>query len=333
MRLAVIGAGGWGTALACVLSPRFDKVALWAHEADLAARMEATRVNDVFLPGIELPPNVAVGHSLETALGDADVVLSAMPSHAVRDVYLRMRPFLHAGMRIVSCTKGLEEGTLLRVSEVIRGIVGPEFRIAVLSGPTFAQEVAGGKPTALVIASHDTRLAEDIQSQFSGPAFRPYASGDPVGVEIGGALKNVIAIGAGISDGLGLGHNAKAALITRGLAELTRLAVAAGARAETLSGLAGLGDLVLTCTGDLSRNRQVGLKLAAGMALGFILDSTPMVAEGVRTTSVALQLAARYGVDLPIAAEMHAVLNRGRSPAEAIRRLMGRALTSEIRTI
>ena len=235
-------------------------------------------------------------------------------------------------MHLVSCTKGLEEGTLLRMSAVIRSVVGPEFPIAVLSGPTFAAEVAAGSPTAVVIASENLNGAEHLQALFSGPTLRVYASGDPVGAEIGGALKNVIAIGAGISDGLGLGHNAVAALITRGLAELTRLAVAAGARPETLSGLAGLGDLVLTCTGNLSRNRQVGIKLAAGLELGSILSSTPMVAEGVRTTSVALKLASRYAVDVPIASEMNAVLNQGRSPAEAIRRLMGRALTREMQS-
>jgi glycerol-3-phosphate dehydrogenase (NAD(P)+) len=219
----------------------------------------------------------------------------------------------------------------LRISQIIRSLTGPDYRIAVLSGPTFAREAAAGNPTALVAASEDQDLVTQIQTSFSGPAFRVYGSCDPTGVEIGGALKNVIAIGAGISDGLGLGHNAVAALITRGLAELTRVAVAVGANAETMSGLAGLGDLVLTCTGDLSRNRQVGLKLAAGLELGSILDSTPMVAEGVTTTSVALQLAALHGVDLPIAAEMHAVLSLGRSPGEAIKRLMGRALTNETR--
>jgi glycerol-3-phosphate dehydrogenase (NAD(P)+) len=255
-------------------------------------------------------------------------------------VYTEMLPWLEPSMQIVSATKGLEaqglesqglesRGSLLRVSEIIRSITGPEYRIAVLSGPTFAREVAEGNPTAVVIASEDQDLVQDIQASFSGPTFRAYGSCDPTGVEIGGALKNVIAIGAGISDGLGLGHNALAALITRGLAELTRLAVAVGAKAETMSGLAGLGDLVLTCTGDMSRNRQVGLKLAAGLELGRILNSTPMVAEGVTTTSVALKLAARYGVDLPIAAEMDAVLNLGRSPGEAIRRLMTRALRNE----
>jgi glycerol-3-phosphate dehydrogenase (NAD(P)+) len=328
-RLAIIGGGSWGTALACILGSRFDQVSLWIYEPDLAARIERTRVNDIFLPGVRLPSNVRAGYSMESALADADVVLSVMPSHAVRDTYTRMLPWLNPSMRIVSATKGLESGTLLRISQIIRSLTGPDYRIAVLSGPTFALEAAAGNPTALVIASEDQDLVQEIQSSFSGPAFRAYGSCDPIGVEMGGALKNVIAIGAGISDGLGLGHNAVAALITRGLAELTRLAVAVGANAETMSGLAGLGDLVLTCTGDLSRNRQVGLKLAAGLKLDAILSSTPMVAEGVTTTAVALQLAARNGVDLPIAAEMHAVLNQGRSPGEAIRRLMSRALRNE----
>jgi len=343
--LAIIGGGGWGTALACVLAPRFDRVHLWVREPDLARRIELTRINDVFLNGVTLPPSVRVVTALDAALGAADVVISAMPSHAVRDIYTAMLPHLRPATPIVSATKGLESGTMLRMSEVIRAVVSEPtgrgvrsaqaeeaaFRIAVLSGPTFAIEVARGIPTALVVASADQSLVEEIQTRFSGPTFRVYGSSDPIGVEIGGALKNVIAIGAGIIDGLKLGRNAIAALITRGLAELTRLAVAAGAQPETLSGLAGLGDLVLTCTGDLSRNRQVGLKLAAGMHLDAILESTSMVAEGVTTTAVALKLAASYGVDLPIAAEMHAVLSQGRSPEEAIRRLMTRALRSETR--
>jgi glycerol-3-phosphate dehydrogenase (NAD(P)+) len=328
-KLAIVGGGSWGTALACVLGQRFDQVSLWVNEPDLAARMREHRVNDVFLPGIRLPANVEVGNCLEDALSEAHVVLSVMPSHVVRAMYVRMRPLLKPGTPIVSASKGLESGTLLRVSEVIRSIMGPEYGIAVLSGPTFAREAAAGSPTALVLASTDAGIVPDLQACFSGPTFRVYGSCDPTGVEIGGALKNVIAIGAGISDGLGLGHNAVAALITRGLAELTRLAVAVGAQPETLSGLAGLGDLVLTCTGDLSRNRQVGLKLAQGFELGRILDSTPMIAEGVNTTSVATELARQSGVDLPIASEMQAVLKEGRSPAEAIKRLMGRTLRSE----
>jgi glycerol-3-phosphate dehydrogenase (NAD(P)+) len=327
--LAIIGGGSWGTALACVLAQRFEQVRLWVHEPEIAEQMKSARINEVFLPGITLPPNVTPGTELEAALEGASLVLSVMPSHVVRPLYNRMVPFLTPEMRIVSATKGLEAGSLLRVSEVIRDITGPDYRIAVLSGPTFAREVALGSPTALVAASDDEELVAEVQIRFSGPTFRVYASDDPVGVEIGGALKNVIAIGAGICDGLRLGHNAVAALITRGLAELTRLAVAVGAKPETLAGLAGLGDLVLTCTGDLSRNRQVGLQLAAGLQLGQILAATPMVAEGVKTTSIALQLAERHGVELPIAQEMHAVLNLGRPPVEAIRRLMGRTLRSE----
>ena len=239
--LAIIGGGSWGTALACVLAPRFDRVSLWVNESDLAARIQATRVNDIFLPGIAIPAHVQVGSSLEQTLAGADVVLSVMPSHVVRDVYTRMLPWLTPRMRIVSGTKGLESRTLLRVSQVIRSLTGPEYRIAVLSGPTFAQEAAAGSPTALVIASEDETLVREMQASFSGPTFRAYGSCDPTGVEIGGALKNVIAIGAGISDGLGLGHNAVAALITRGLAELTRLAVALGAKPETMSDLPDWG--------------------------------------------------------------------------------------------
>lgn len=327
--LAIIGGGGWGTALSCVLAQRFAEVRLWVREQDLAERMASSRVNDAFLPGVTLAANIRPVHLLQSALAGADIVISVMPSHVVREVYTTMLPWLTPNMRLVSATKGLESGSFLRMSEVIRAVVGDSYRIAALSGPSFAQEVAAGKPTAVVAASEDGSLAREIQNSFSGPTFRVYAGSDSVGVEIGGALKNVIAIGAGICDGLGLGHNAIAALITRGLAELTRLAVAAGGQAETLSGLTGLGDLVLTCTGDLSRNRKVGLQLAAGKSLERIIESTAMVAEGIKTTSAAVRLAERYGVEMPITIEMHAVLNDGRLPAEAIRRLMGRTLRGE----
>jgi len=327
--LAVIGGGSWGTALSSVLAARFAEVRLWVREPDLAERMRDSRVNDVFLPGVTLASNILPGHSLEAALAGADIVVSVMPSHVVRELYEEMTPWLTPAMLLVSATKGLELGSFLRISQVIRAVVGDSHRIAVLSGPSFAREVAAGLPTAVVAAAEDIAIARDIQTSFSGPSFRVYAGGDPIGVEIGGALKNVIAIGAGICDGLGMGHNAVAALITRGLAELTRLAVAAGGQPETLSGLAGLGDLVLTCTGDLSRNRKVGLQLAAGNTLGRIVESTPMVAEGIKTTSVAIRLAEHYSVEMPITAEMYAVLNEGRSPAEAIRRLMGRAPKGE----
>lgn len=327
--LAIIGGGGWGTALACVLAPRFETVRLWVFEPDLASRMVETRVNDVFLPGIILPSNVQVESSLDTAVRGSEIVVTAVPSHVLRGVAKQLAPLLSAGTPVVSATKGLERTTLLRMSEVLGATLGPSHPVLALSGPTFAREVAAGKPTAVVLASPDEQAAFAIQSLFSGPTFRVYSTPDVVGAEIGGALKNVIAIGAGISDGLGLGHNALAALITRGLAELTRLAVALGGRPETLAGLAGLGDLVLTCTGDLSRNRQVGLKLASGLDLNSIVGSTPMVAEGVGTTSVALEVAARHSVDLPICAEMHAVLSESRQPAEAIRRLMSRTLRTE----
>jgi glycerol-3-phosphate dehydrogenase (NAD(P)+) len=327
--LAIIGAGSWGTALACVLAPRFPQVNLWAYEAELANRLEADRVNEVFLPGFRLPDNVRAGNSLAAALDGAGTIVSVMPSHVVRPIYKLMLPHLPPGAGIVSATKGLEAGSLMRISEVIRDVVGADFPVAVLSGPTFAREVAAGRPTALVAASEDEAFAQEVQKRFSGPAFRVYRNADPAGVEIGGAFKNVVAIGAGICDGLGLGHNAVAALITRGLAELTRLALAVGGRAETLAGLAGLGDLVLTCTGDLSRNRQVGLKLASGLGVGQIEAATPMVAEGIKTTAAALQLAERYGVDVPIARQMYAVLHLGRSPAEAVHELMTRTLRSE----
>ncbi len=327
-KLAIIGGGSWGTALAIALAPKFDRVSLWIREPEIAEAVESTRENRAFLPGFVLQNNVFASHSLESVLRDADFVLSVMPSHAVRDVYTAMAEWMRPGTPVVSATKGLEMGSFFRMSQVIAS-VAPQCPVAVLSGPTFASEVAAGNPTALVVASTDAKIAAQIQTSFSGASFRIYQSDDPVGVEIGGALKNVIAIGAGICDGLGYGHNAVAALITRGLAELTRLAVALGGKPETLSGLAGLGDLVLTCTGDLSRNRQVGLKLAAGMQLGQILAATSTVAEGVKTTSVAMELAGRAGVELPIAAEMHAVLNLGRPPAEAIKRLMSRTLRSE----
>lgn len=328
-QLTVIGGGSWGTALAMTLSPRFETVALWVHEPRLAAELQATRENAVFLPGIRLPDNIVVTSDLAVAVTGTDVVLGVMPSHVARSVYQNVQPFLPARIPVVSATKGLEIGSLLRVSAVMREVLGAANPIAVLSGPSFAREVAAGSPTAVVAASIEETVAEQVQAAFSGPTFRVYASDDPIGVEIGGALKNVIAIGAGMCDGLGLGHNALAALITRGLAELTRLATTLGAKRDTLSGLAGLGDLVLTCTGDLSRNRQVGLKLASGLGLGQIVAGTPMVAEGVKTTAVAVELASRFGVEMPITQEVHAVLNLGRSPGEAIERLMTRTLRRE----
>jgi glycerol-3-phosphate dehydrogenase (NAD(P)+) len=327
-KLAIIGGGSWGTALAIVLAPRSQAVALWVYEADLAARISRSRVNDVFLPGFNLPDNVQVVTDLAMALTGAEIVLGVMPSHHARGIYTAMLPHLTPAMILVSATKGLEQGSLLRISEVI-GQVVPTPRVAVLSGPTFAREVAAGNPTAVVVASSAPEVARCVQEAFSGPSFRLYTNADPVGVEVGAALKNVIAIGAGICEGLGLGHNPTAALITRGLVEITRLAVAIGGHAKTLSGLAGLGDLVLTCSGDLSRNRYVGKELATGRSLADILGSMRMVAEGVETCAAAVALGAKCGVDLPIIEQMHSVMSGGKSPQEAVRELMDRSLKGE----
>jgi glycerol-3-phosphate dehydrogenase (NAD(P)+) len=325
--LAIIGGGSWGTALAIILAPRFPRVRLWVYEADLAARMSATRENDVYLPGCRLPSYVEVVNQLPEALNGAEIVLSAIPSHLVRGLYQQMLPFLNESMVFVSATKGLENGTLLRMSEVIQEVLPA--RVAVISGPTFAVEVARFEPTALVVASTESALSECVQTAFSGPTFRLYANSDTIGVEIGGSVKNVVAIGAGVLHGLGLGHNALAALITRGLAEITRLAVAMGGTAQTLAGLAGLGDLVLTCSGDLSRNRMVGVELAHGRKLEEIVSSMRMVAEGIKTTNAVADLAKRHSVEMPICEQMFRMLQFGKSPREAIQRLMDRSLKGE----
>ncbi len=314
-----------------MLAPRFADVRLWVYEADLAARMRESHENDVFLPGFPIPANVNILSDLCGAVEGAEVVLSVTPSHFTRAIYGRMLSFLAPDALFVSATKGIESGSLLRMSEVIREVVGARFepRVGVLSGPTFAREVAGGEPTALVVASGDGDLNHSIQAAFSGPTFRVYRNDDPIGVEMAGALKNIIAIGAGVCQGLGLGSNTAAALITRGLAEISRLAVAAGAQPLTLAGLAGLGDLVLTCTGQLSRNRQVGIELGRGRQLAEITGSMKMVAEGVKTTFAAMDLAARYGIDLPITAQVCAILRGERAPQVALRELMERSLKGE----
>jgi glycerol-3-phosphate dehydrogenase (NAD(P)+) len=330
-RLAIIGAGSWGTALSIVLSPRFERVRLWVYEQDLAERMVGNRENDVYLPGFLIPPNVEAVPEFAAALDGAEIVLGVMPSHRARAVYQRMLPLLDESMLLVSATKGLETGSLLRMSQVIGQVVGSRFtpKVSVLSGPTFAKEVARGEPTALVVASTGCGAAAAVQNAFSGATFRLYTNSDPIGVEIGGAVKNVVAIGAGVCHGLGLGSNALAALITRGLAEITRLALAMGGQARTLAGLAGLGDLLLTCTGSLSRNRTVGQELASGKKLGEIVGSMRMIAEGVETTKATVDLARRHGVEMPIAEQMHAVLYEARDPKEAIRQLMERSLKEE----
>src|SRR5574340_357956 len=332
-KIAIIGAGSWGTALAIALSRSRQPhhLSLWVHSRDVYELLRTRRLNEIYLPGFELPPAVVVTDDLAKALHSAEAALAVIPSAHARATYTAMLPHLSPDMALVSTTKGLEHGRLLRMTEVIVEVVSPRFepRVAVISGPTFAREVARGDPTALVVASSNPAVAEKIQGVFSGPTFRLYTSPDPVGVEIGGAVKNVVAVGAGVCHGLGLGSNAMAALITRGLAEITRLAVAMGARPQTLAGLAGLGDLVLTCTGDLSRNRTVGVELARGRKLDEITGSTKMIAEGVKTTNAVVDLGRRHNVETPISTQMYEMLHFGIPPKEAIRRLMERSLKGE----
>ncbi len=332
-KIAIIGGGSWGTALAIVLarSRQPHRLALWVHDAALCASLRARRVNEVYLPGFELPAEVEVTGELGEALREADIVLGVMPSAHARTLYTRMLPYLEPRMVFVSATKGLEQKSLERITEVLLQVVSLKFtpRVAALSGPSFAREVARGDPTAVVVASADRELAAELQEEFSGPTFRLYTNDDVAGVELGGAVKNVIAIAAGVCEGLGFGHNTIAALITRGLTEMTRLACALGGRRETLAGLAGMGDLVLTCTGALSRNRTVGVELGKGRRLDDVIGSMRMVAEGVGTTAVTVELARKARVEMPITEQMYAVLHQGRAPREAIRELMERRLKQE----
>lgn len=336
-RIAVIGAGAWGTALALVLG-RLDRhqIQLWAFEKEVCESIAAGRTNTVFLPGFALPASVNPTNDLKQALAGAEIVVSVMPSNHCRRTFEHMAQWLLPKMLIVSATKGIENDTLLRMSDVIHEVVGRFSgfapRIAVLSGPSFAREVAEGKPTAVTVASRDPAVAARVQKEFSSPTFRIYLNDDLTGVELGGALKNVIAIAAGVCAGLEIGHNSVAALITRGLVEMTRLAVACGAEAQTMAGLSGMGDLVLTCTGGLSRNRSVGAALGQGEKLKGIVNSMHgMVAEGVLTTQAALGLAKKHGIEMPIAEQMHAILHEGKSPHDAIRDLMARPGKAEER--
>jgi glycerol-3-phosphate dehydrogenase (NAD(P)+) len=330
--VTVLGAGSWGTALAVHLGRVGHSVQLWARDQALVDDMTTRRANAVYLPDVTLPPDVSVTHSLPDALRGAELVVAAIPSHGCRDVIRAASPSFAPGAVIVSATKGLEAITLLRMSEVIASEAGDGHPVVVLSGPSFAIEVARQLPTAVLAASLDAQAMELVQHEFRGPYFRLYGSDDVIGVEIGAALKNTIAIAAGVVEGLGLGHNALAALITRGLAELTRLAGAAGGRRETLAGLSGLGDLVLTCTGSLSRNRHVGIELARGRSLPDILAGMKMIAEGVRTTGAALALGARHGVELPIATQMSEVLEGRIDVRSALDVLMLRRQRAEAET-
>jgi glycerol-3-phosphate dehydrogenase (NAD(P)+) len=339
-KIAILGGGSWGTALSIVLSRSHKPhdISLWMRDPALAYAVNKTRVNELYLPGCSIPAAVAVTSDLVNALANADIIVGAMPSAYARPVYSRALPFFEKIAPVfVSATKGLEPSTHLRMTEVLSQVLADKSSlspVAVLSGPSFALEAARGDPTAVVVASQSLEAAGNshsgktvasyVQAEFAGPSFRLYTNDDVVGVELAGAMKNVMAIAAGACQGLGLGTNAIAALITRGLAEMARLALALGARPETLSGLAGLGDLVLTCTGSLSRNRQLGIELGKGRALVEIVASTRMVAEGVGTAGALLALASEHQIELPITAQVNAILHHGKSPRDAMEEIMGR---------
>jgi glycerol-3-phosphate dehydrogenase (NAD(P)+) len=334
-KIAIVGAGAWGTGLAIVLGRKgTHEVRLWAHEKEVRDSISALRLNQLFLPEQRIPESVLPTQDWAEAIQGAEIVVGAVPSHHCRAIFGKMQAHLKPEMLLVSATKGLENETHMRMTEVIAQVLGSANgftpRVGALSGPSFAKEVARGDPTAIAIASHDAELAKIVQQEFSDPRFRLYTNDDVTGVELGGALKNIIAIAAGICAGLDLGHNSIAALITRGLAEMTRLVIACGGRRETMSGLAGLGDLVLTCTGGLSRNRNVGVELGRGRKLPEIIAAMHgMVAEGVFTTHAAVGLARQHQVEMPITGEMHEILHNGKSPGDAIRALMTRSAKSE----
>jgi glycerol-3-phosphate dehydrogenase (NAD(P)+) len=344
-KIAILGAGSWGTAISVLLtrSHQPHSIHLWAHDPKLPAALRSNRENKIYLPGIELPDSIEVSDDIAAALSGAQMAVFAVPSAFARSVYSEARPHWKPDMIAVSATKGLEPASRLRMSEVVSDVLGEPAtaRLAVVSGPSFALEAARGEPTALVVAGrpvleltrtrgrHYTDPAGEVQAEFAGPTLRLYTSNDVLGVELAGAMKNVIAIAAGICGGLGLGSNSLAALVTRGLAEMTRLATRLGAKTETMSGLAGLGDLALTCHGALSRNRQVGIALGQGRTLAEVLGGMKMVAEGVGTAAALLDLATSVNVELPITAQVNAILHEGKGPAEALRDMMERPHRSE----
>jgi glycerol-3-phosphate dehydrogenase (NAD(P)+) len=330
--MTVLGAGSWGTALAAHLAHIGHQVRLWSIEATVVADIRERRLNTLYLPGVTMPASVEPTTDLQAALAHSGMVVAAVPSQAMRAVIRQAAPLMAPGAIVVSVAKGLELDTLLRMSQVIAQETAGRHPVAALSGPSFAVEVARQLPTAVSVACADQAAAEHVQAEFRARFFRLYATADLPGVEIGGALKNTIAVAAGVVHGLGLGHNALAALITRGLAEISRLAAAEGGRRETLAGLAGLGDLVLTCTGPYSRNRHVGIELAAGRPLAEILAQMPHVAEGVKTTVAALALGAARGIELPITAKMADVFTGRTSPSAALDDLMLRPQRGEVDT-
>jgi glycerol-3-phosphate dehydrogenase (NAD(P)+) len=331
MRIGVIGGGSFGTALARLLGELDHDVVLWFRTPDLAQAVVAEQENSVYLPGFPLPPTIRPTASMEQAVHDRELLLAVTPSHVLRGVMLQARAHIKGRPYIVSAAKGIEEGSLKRMSEVLAEVFGPEFgdRIAVLSGPSFAREVAAGMPTAVTAAAPRIDTAEVVQAVFRAPTFRVYSGTDVAGVELGGAVKNVIAIAAGVSDGLGLGHSSRAALITRGVAEIARLVAKIGGQPQTVSGLSGVGDLVLTCTGDLSRNRTVGLRIGRGETLQNILTSMKMVAEGVRNSISVCALAQRVGVEMPIAEQIRLMLHEDKPARQVVGDLMSRQAKPE----
>ena len=332
MRVAVIGLGAFGTALSNTLATNVDEVHLWGRDPALVAAVNELHENAQYLPGVPLSPRVRATLELEEALRGASLVVSAMPSHATRQVMTQALPFLPRQTPIITVSKGIENETLLTMTELLQSCLPADFHpyLAVLSGPSFAKELALRMPTMVTIASHSEDVARRCQEIFQTEAFRAYTSTDVIGVELGGALKNVIAIAAGIADGLGFGHNARAGIITRGLAEVTRMAVRRGANPHTLAGLSGMGDLVLTCTGELSRNRRVGIELGKGRALEDILMEMKQVAEGVKTAKSARDLARKVGVELPICEQVYAITHEGKSPRVAVVELMTRQPRGEL---
>lgn len=331
MKISIIGAGSWGTALSVVMGKRY-RVKIWCYEKEVEEEIKRERENRIYLPSIKIPPSVHPSVDFEEVLREAEIVIFATPSHVTREVLLKALPFLPPSSPIISVTKGIEVESHKLMSEVYSEVLGDDVleRYAVLSGPTFAREVAAGLPAAATIASKNRELARTLQRIFSDERFRLYESADLTGVEIGGAVKNVIAIAAGISDGLGLGLNARSALITRGLAEMTRLGVKMGANPLTFLGLSGIGDLVLTCTGDLSRNRNVGIQLGKGKRLEEVIKASPMVPEGIKTSIAVKNLSVLKGVEMPISTTVYMILHEGLNPWEGVRVLMERSLKEEL---
>jgi len=329
--IGIIGAGAWGTALSLLLADKGHNITLWMYEPDLAEETARTRENRVYLPGFKLPASINVTTSLEIAVRNKTVVLAVMPSHTMRTVSIQLTHFLSPNTIIVCASKGLEINTLMRLSEVLKDIMPNSLHdnLCFLSGPSFAKEVAQKMPTAITLASFNTPVGKKIQTVLSNAYFRVYTNSDVIGVELAGSLKNVVAIAAGVLNGLGYGHNSMAALLTRGLAEMARLGAAMGANVQTFSGLAGMGDLVLTCTGGLSRNRTLGVRLGSGEKLPDIMKGMQTVAEGIMTAKAAHDLAKKFNIDMPIVSEIYSLLYEGKDPKLAAKDLMGRQLKDE----